>query len=79
MCCCYIEDDCEECERKEIYWEECRTAAKILFWELYMTDNPREQTIDWCMGELISYLDAIEEWPKDQNNNYISLKLRKTS
>ena len=70
------EYDCDECSRKDIIIEECQRATKILFNELYMCDKPNADTIDWCMNELASYLEAVKEWPKDNNNEYIKLKLK---
>lgn len=68
------EYECDECQKRQSTLDECRVVAKALFHELYISETPDLECVDECMNQLVSYLNAIDVWPKDANNEYIKLK-----
>ena len=77
--CDYYPDapECEQCQDVEITLRECKKSVSVLFKQLYSEDELNSDVIDACMNNLVSYLDAIDQWPKDKNGQYISLNVKR--
>ncbi len=69
------EYECNFCDEKQEVLDTCKNAATQLFTQLYLCESPDVTIVDDCMNELVSYLKAIDKWPKDLNGNYLKAKI----
>lgn len=68
------EYECMFCDDKQEIIDTCKFAAQELFTQLYLSESANVEMVDWCMNELVSYLNAVDEWPKDSSGNYLKAK-----
>lgn len=72
----YNDTCCETCDDVEGTIATCRRAVKILFKQLYLNETVDLEAINSSMEDLVSFLDVIDQWPKDENGKYIQLNIK---